>query len=85
MTIDIVSMGQTAGALIAIFTFIGMAIHWIIVKPIKTYIDLKTDPIQPYSNGGKSLPDAIASLHRVETKLDELGSRVEALERKKRA
>jgi hypothetical protein len=78
-------MGQTAGALIAICTFIGMAIHWIIVKPIKTYIDIKTDSIQPYSNGGNSLPDAIASLNRVESKLDELGSRVEALERKKRA
>jgi hypothetical protein len=85
MTIDINSLGQMAGSLLAICSFLGLSIHWLIVKPIKTYIDLRTNQIQPTSNGGKSLPDAVEALKRVENKLDELHFRVESLERKKRA
>ena len=51
--------GQIAAALIAIVTFVGLFIKWAVVKPIKAYIDTMTYAIQPYANGGKSLPDLI--------------------------
>jgi len=51
--------GQIAAALIAIVTLIGLFIKWVVVKPIKAYIDTMTYAIQPYANGGKSLPDLI--------------------------
>jgi hypothetical protein len=51
--------GQIAAALIAIVTLIGLFVKWAVVKPIKAYIDTMTYAIQPYANGGKSLPDLI--------------------------
>jgi xanthosine utilization system XapX-like protein len=56
---QLINAGQLAAALIAILTLIGMLVKWGIVKPIKTYIDTMTYAIQPYANGGKSLPDLI--------------------------
>jgi xanthosine utilization system XapX-like protein len=64
----LIQAGQYAGSLIAILTLVGMLIKWGIVKPIKAYIDTMTYAIQPYANGGKSLPDLINkvdSLHVV--------------------
>ena len=62
---QIVEAGQIAAALIAILTLGGILVKWGIVKPIKAYIDQMTYSIQPYANGGKSLPDLI-------NKVDEL-------------
>jgi hypothetical protein len=56
---SIIYLGQIAAALIAILTLAGMLVKWAIVKPIKAYIDTMTYAIQPYANGGKSLPDLI--------------------------
>jgi len=56
---NLVTIGQAAGSLIAILTLAGMLVKWGIVKPIKAYIDTMTYAIQPYANGGKSLPDLI--------------------------
>lgn len=65
----LITAGQYAGALIAIATLIGLFIKWAVVKPIKLYIDQATYPIQPYSNGGKSLPDLINTVNEVKTML----------------
>jgi hypothetical protein len=54
---QLVTIGQAAGSLIAILTLGGMLVKWGIVKPIKTYIDQMTRPIQPGNNGGLSLTD----------------------------
>jgi len=56
---QILVAGQIAAALIAILSLGGILVKWAIVKPIKTYIDTMTYAIQPYANGGKSLPDLI--------------------------
>jgi xanthosine utilization system XapX-like protein len=56
---SLITAGQLAAALIAILTLVGMLVKWGIVKPIKAYIDTMTYSIQPYANGGKSLPDLI--------------------------
>ena len=57
--------GQYAAALIAILSLFGLIVKWGVVKPIKTYIDHATYPIQPHSNGGKSLPDLIEKVDEV--------------------
>jgi len=56
---SLITAGQLAAALIAILSLVGMLVKWGIVKPIKAYIDTMTYSIQPYANGGKSLPDLI--------------------------
>ena len=56
---QILVAGQLAAALIAILSLGGILVKWGIVKPIKAYIDTMTYAIQPYANGGKSLPDLI--------------------------
>jgi len=56
---QILVAGQIAAALIAILSLGGILVKWAIVKPIKVYIDTMTYAIQPYANGGKSLPDLI--------------------------
>ena len=56
---SIITAGQIAGALIAVLTLLGMIVRYAIVIPIKAYIEKMTYAIQPYANGGKSLPDLI--------------------------
>jgi xanthosine utilization system XapX-like protein len=56
---QLITAGQLAAALMAILGLIGMLVKWGIVKPIKAYIDTMTYAIQPYANGGKSLPDLV--------------------------
>jgi hypothetical protein len=60
---ELMTAGQAAGSLIAILTLFGMVVKWGIVKPIKSYIDQMTRPIQPHANGGKSLPDVIEKVN----------------------
>ena len=67
----IIELGQYAASITAILVLVGIVVKWGIVKPIKAYIDTMTYAIQPHANGGKSLPDAINALERVEKKLDE--------------
>ena len=55
----IINAGQIAGALIAVLTLLGMIVRYAIVMPLKVYIEKMTYAIQPYANGGKSLPDLI--------------------------
>lgn len=67
---DLLILGQYSAALIAILTLGGMLVKWGIVKPIKQYIDHATYPIQPNSNGGKSLPDLINTVDEIKTLLN---------------
>jgi hypothetical protein len=53
----IINAGQVAAAVGAILTLAGILVKWVIVKPIKSYIDQATYQIQPDTNGGKSLSD----------------------------
>lgn len=70
------TIAQYAAALVTIGTAFGLVVKWVVIKPIKAYIDHATYPIQKNSNGGYSLPDAINSLNRIETKLDEVDNRL---------
>ena len=76
----LIEIGQYAGAITAIALLAGMAIKWGIVKPIKAYIDQATYPIHPTANGGKSLPDVVATVNRIEASVKELDYRLNSIE-----
>ena len=76
----LIELGQYAGALSAIALLAGMAIKWGIVKPIKAYIDQATYPIHPTANGGKSLPDVVATVNRIESRITDLDYRLNSIE-----
>ena len=80
MTNAIIMGGQVAGALSAIGAVVFVIVKYVVVKPIQNYIDKATYPISPTANGGKSLPDVIRAIKRVEIKLEKLNSRVDDLE-----
>lgn len=80
MTNTIIMAGQVAGALSAIGAVVFVIVKYAVVKPIQTYIDLRTYQIQPHANGGKSLSDVALGIQRVERKVENLGKRVDALE-----
>ena len=79
----ILTAGQHAPAISAILALIGIIVQYGILKPIKSYIDKATYPIAPHANGGKSLPDAIAGIARIEAKMCDLDDRVARLENRR--
>jgi uncharacterized oligopeptide transporter (OPT) family protein len=68
---SLMTAGQAAGSMIAILTLFGMIVKWGIVKPIKSYIDQMTRPIQPNANGGKSLPDLVEKVNDLKDLLNQ--------------
>ena len=76
----ILELGQYAAAITAILILAGIAIKWGIVTPIKAYIDQATYPIHPTANGGKSLPDVVATVNRIESRILEVDYRLLAIE-----
>jgi hypothetical protein len=80
MTNAIIMAGQIAGALSAIGAVVFFIVKYVVVKPIQNYIDKATYPISPLANGGKSLPDVIRAIKRVEVKLEKIDGRVQTLE-----
>jgi hypothetical protein len=73
-------IAKYAAAFVTIGTSLGLFIKWAIVKPIKTYIDHATYPIQKTSNGGYALPDAIKTLKRIEIKVGDIDDRLVQVE-----
>jgi hypothetical protein len=61
---------------------VGIIVKYGILKPIKAYIDQATYPISPNANGGRSLPDVVCTLSRIEEKLEYLDKRLIKLEKK---
>lgn len=78
----VITAGQYAASVTAILALFGVIVKWGIVKPIKAYIDQATYPISPNANGGRSLPDAISTLNRIENKIDSMDKRITKLEKK---
>lgn len=79
----VLTAGQYAASITAVLVLFGIIVKWGILKPIKTYIDQATYPIHPNANGGRSLPDVITTLARIETKIDFMEQRVNKLEKKR--
>jgi hypothetical protein len=76
----LIEIGQYAGAITAIAVLFGMTIKWLIVKPIKAYIDTMTYAIQPHANGGRALPDVAKAVSRIESKMCDLDTRLVSIE-----
>lgn len=70
-TPDLLILGQIAAALVAIGTALSLGIKWLVLKPIKAYIDSATYPISEVANGGMALPDAIRSINEIKGLLKE--------------
>jgi hypothetical protein len=68
---ELIVIGQIAGACVAIGTALALGIKWLILTPIKLYIDHATYPISPTANGGMALPDAIKSINEIKEMLNE--------------
>lgn len=65
----LLTIAQVAAAIMTIAGFVGMFVKWIVLKPIKLYIDQATAQISPTANGGRSLNDLV-------DKVDDLKSMV---------
>jgi len=79
--VNILTIGQYAAAIMACGVLFGAIINWMFVKPIKAYIDLKTYPIQPTANGGRSLPDVVLGIEAIKYRLTVIENRLNKLER----
>jgi hypothetical protein len=69
--VNVIYWGQIAGACVAIGSALALGIKWLILTPIKAYIDAATYPISPQGNGGMALPDAIKAINEVKELLHE--------------
>lgn len=74
------TIAQYAAALVTIGTAFALTVKWVVIKPIKAYIDHATYPISPGANGGLSLADANKTLKRIETKIDDIDDRLVQVE-----
>jgi hypothetical protein len=79
-TDNILLAGQIAGSITAVCVVFAGLIKYAFMKPIKRYIDIATAQIQPNANGGKSLPDAITILERLEFRQLNTNDRVQRVE-----
>jgi hypothetical protein len=68
---NIILLGQIAGACIAIGSALALTVKWLILTPIKLYIDAATYPISPQGNGGMALPDAIKTINEIKELVNE--------------
>lgn len=68
---NIILLGQIAGACIAIGSALALGVKWLILTPIKLYIDAATYPISPQGNGGMALPDAIKTINEIKELVNE--------------
>ena len=68
---NIILIGQIAGACVAIGTALALGVKWLVLAPIKLYIDSATYPLSPDANGGMALPDAISAINDVKQLLND--------------
>jgi hypothetical protein len=64
---QLLDLAQVAAAVMTIAGAVGMFIKWVVVKPIKIYIDQATAQIAPGANGGRSLNDLVTKVDDVKT------------------
>lgn len=76
----ILELGQYAGAITAVLILGGLLIKWLVVIPIKAYIEKMTYAIQPHANGGSSLPDVAKTMREIQGDLCDVKDRLQAVE-----
>jgi hypothetical protein len=63
-------VAQYAAALMTIAGAVGMFVKWVVLKPLKLYIDQATAQIAPNANGGRSLNDLVDKVDDLKTMLN---------------
>ena len=77
---SILLIAQYAAALTTIAGAVGLFIKWVVVKPIKAYIDQATYALHPDANGGKSLADVSRTVNRIEANVKDIDYRLNNIE-----
>lgn len=73
---------QWVGVIVGSLTIATTLGKWLIVAPLKRYIDVMTHPIQPNANGGKSLPDVASKLAAIDIKIDALNGHLVTVDKR---
>jgi hypothetical protein len=76
----LLTAGEYALAITAILTLMGLLLRFLVLIPLKSYIEKLTYPIQPHANGGKSLPDVVLGIEAIKLRIDSVERRVMRLE-----
>lgn len=63
----LLTIAQVAAAIMTIAGAVGMFVKWIVLKPLKIYIDQATKQIAPDANGGRSLNDLVDKVDDLKT------------------
>ena len=77
---SILVIAQYAAALTTIAGAVGLFVKWVVVKPIKAYIDQATYALHPDANGGKSLADVSRTVNRIEANVKDIDYRLNNIE-----
>lgn len=78
MNLDTLASNATiAGTLIVVLGILGKVL---VINPLKHFIKEQTYPIQPNSNGGKSLPDVAENVIKIKASLDSLTHQIDRVE-----
>ena len=73
--------GAVAAAISAMILLGGLVFRHLVYRPLVRLIDERTREIQPTANGGKSLPDAIRILEKLEERQSIIKTQIETVER----
>jgi hypothetical protein len=77
---SVLILGQYATASLAVLALVGALFRFIVLLPLKAFIKEQTYPIQPTSNGSRSLPDIALGIEAIKLRLDSIERRVIKLE-----
>lgn len=78
MSLDTLASNATiAGTLIVLVGILGRVL---VINPLKHFIKEQTYPIQPNSNGGKSLPDVAKNVIEIKVAVQALTNQIDRVE-----
>jgi len=78
MTIQ--EIASVVGIISTSITVVVILGKWLVVLPLKNFIEEQTHPIQPHANGGKSLADVARTTIEIKTALEGLTHIVDKIE-----
>jgi len=74
------NIASVVGIISTSITVIILLGKWLVVLPLKNFIEEQTHSIQPNANGGKSLADVARTTVEIKTSLDSLAHIVNKIE-----
>lgn len=74
------SLAEILGTVATALAIVGVFGKWLVLTPLKAFIKEQTYPIQPTSNGGRSLADVARTTAETHTLVTSLISQVDRVE-----